>query len=57
MPKNVKKAVEADAKKPKAAAASGNAAGAGFRKTYSQTELQNIEIKRREMRTRLHAAG
>lgn len=57
MAKNVKKAVAADAKKPKGAAASVNVSGTGFKKTYSQSQLQEIQTKRREMRSRLFAAG
>lgn len=57
MAKNVKKAVAADAKKPKGASASVNVAGTDFRKTYSPAEVQTIQTKRREMRSRLFAAG
>jgi hypothetical protein len=57
MAKIVKKAQAPDAQKPKAEAASRNVAGAGFRKTYTATELSDIQTKRREMRERLFAAG
>jgi hypothetical protein len=33
------------------------AAGAGFRKTFSDDQLRDIEDKRRAMRERLYAAG
>jgi hypothetical protein len=57
MAKIVKKAQAPDAQKPKAEAASRHVAGAGFRKTYTATELSDIQTKRREMRERLFAAG
>lgn len=53
----MKKAVATDTKKLKVAAASVNVSGAGFRKTYSPAELQTIQTKRREMRSRLFATG
>lgn len=57
MAKSVKKAVEADAGKPKPAPVSEKAAGTGFTKRFTETERKEIEIKRRELRARLFAAG
>ena len=57
MAKIVKKAEAADAKQAKAELASRNVAGAGFRKTFTASELNEIQTKRREMRSRLYAAG
>lgn len=57
MAKLVTKVATAKAKEPKREAVSPNVAGAGFRKTYSPSELTEIQDKRREMRSRLFAAG
>lgn len=57
MAKSVKKAVAASANKPKSAAVSRDGVSTGFRKTFSATELREIQDKRREMRSRLFAAG
>lgn len=57
MAKIVKKAEAAEARKAKAEPTARNVAGAGFRKTFTATELTEIQIKRREMRSRLYAAG
>lgn len=57
MAKIVKKAEAAEARKAKAEPSSRNVAGAGFRKTFTATELTEIQTKRREMRSRLYATG
>jgi hypothetical protein len=47
-------------KKSKKAAPASNsrdASGAGYRRNYSDAELETLERKRREMHERLYAAG
>ena len=51
------KIIRKPAKKPKPEANTRGATGAGYRRNYTDHELEELERKRREMRERLYAAG
>lgn len=57
MAKPVKKTGNSHARSAKAEPTLHNVSGTGFRKTFTASELTEIQTKRREMRSRLYAAG
>jgi hypothetical protein len=57
MAKDVRKAVEAKSKKSGGASPKVASSSASFKKHFSPAEKHDIQVKRRELRNRLYAAG